>query len=74
MASQKAVCHDAFATLPQAHLTVKAGSQSKSLQQLQTDSILSLLNLNAPPPTVPVEKTALPGMQTTIQLAHLLKS
>ncbi|KIM28562.1 hypothetical protein M408DRAFT_329345 [Serendipita vermifera MAFF 305830] len=38
-----------------------AGLQSKTLQQLQTESILNLLNLNTPPPTIPAEKNAIPG-------------
>ncbi|KAG8749562.1 Vesicle trafficking between the ER and Golgi [Serendipita sp. 396] len=37
-------------------------TQASTLQQLQTNSLLSLLNLNAPPPTIASEKNALTSL------------
>ncbi|KAG8847366.1 Vesicle trafficking between the ER and Golgi [Serendipita sp. 405] len=37
-------------------------TQASTLQQLQTNSLLSLLNLNAPPPTIVSEKNALTSL------------
>ncbi|KAG8812061.1 Vesicle trafficking between the ER and Golgi [Serendipita sp. 399] len=40
----------------------QAVTQSLSIQQLQTNSLLSLLNLNTPSPTISPEKSALAGL------------